>query len=373
MVSLQRFHERTGKLVKLSNDKRSAERLYATEEFNEGMLFSEKPLNKNEIFTVKIMQRIASWSGSIEIGLIGTDPASVDIPKGAIMMREGNWLISGTSIHVDGATISEEYCKDLDILNTGDDIGIMRNENDEIHLFINGQDQGIAAYCTRDVVWAVVDLYGKCASVTIVTDRTNRDTETLNTSQDDARSFSEVLFQSPTSDLNTVTFNNEWRQLESSFRVKENSLRFNSKCGSLIYLLNEGLTAFRRNHHDEFNNGVVMTNRTLENNEMFEIRINTLVDKWSGSIEMGVTTHAPDLLEIPTTMTNLRSGTVMLSGCGIITNGKGTRKEYLDFHLDKLKVGDHVGLLKTSRGKVALMNRNIDYGGFVPKERFWHF
>ena len=32
---------------------------------------------------------------------------------------------------------------------------------------------------------------------------------------------------------------------------------------------------------DEFNNGVVMTNRPVKDNEMFEIRIDCLVNKWS--------------------------------------------------------------------------------------------
>lgn len=39
-----------------------------------------------------------------------------------------------------------------------------------------------------------------------------------------------------------------------------------------------------------------------------QIRIDKLVDKWSGSIEIGVTTHNPNNLDYPATMTNLRSG-----------------------------------------------------------------
>lgn len=37
---------------------------------------------------------------------------------------------------------------------------------------------------------------------------------------------------------------------------------------------------------DDYNNGVVMTHRPLYDNEFFEIRIEKLVDKWSGSIEV---------------------------------------------------------------------------------------
>ena len=74
-----------------------------------------------------------------------------------------------------------------------------------------------------------------------------------------------------------------------------------------------------------------------------QIRIDRLVDKWSGSIEAGITTHCPDTLKIPATMTNLRTGTIMMSGSGILTNGKGTRREYGTFNLDELKVGTPQG------------------------------
>ena len=68
---------------------------------------------------------------------------------------------------------------------------------------------------------------------------------------------------------------------------------------------------------------------------MFELRIDRLVDKWSGSIEVGMTTHDPSTIDaLPDTMTNQRSGTMMMSGCGILTNGKGTRRYYINEFLN---------------------------------------
>ncbi len=63
-----------------------------------------------------------------------------------------------------------------------------------------------------------------------------------------------------------------------------------------------------------------------------------LVDKWSGSIEVGITTHNADSIQFPPTMTNLKSGTIMMSGGGILTNGKATKRDYGDFNLDELMV-----------------------------------
>lgn len=105
-----------------------------------------------------------------------------------------------------------------------------------------------------------------------------------------------------------------------------------------------------------------MTHQPLRDNELFEIRIDKLVDKWSGSIEVSVTTHGPSALQFPATMTNLRSGTIMMSGCGILTNGKGTRREYGEFNLDELREGDRVGMMRKSNGNLHYYINRRDQG-----------
>lgn len=57
---------------------------------------------------------------------------------------------------------------------------------------------------------------------------------------------------------------------------------------------------------DDFNNGVVLTSRPLKPNELFEVRLDKIVTKWAGSIEIGVTTHSPTELEFPFTLANVR-------------------------------------------------------------------
>ena len=141
-----------------------------------------------------------------------------------------------------------------------------------------------------------------------------------------------------------------------------NKIRFHEKHGSLIKLLNNNRTAERKRPFDEFNNGVVMTHRPIKDNELFEIRLDRLVDKWSGSIEVGLTTHNPAQLDFPATMTNLRAGTTMMSGCGILTNGKGTRREYGQFNLDELAEGDRIGMIRKSNGNLHYFINGLDQG-----------
>jgi len=103
----------------------------------------------------------------------------------------------------------------------------------------------------------------------------------------------------------------QWEEESSNVSTPNlDRLRFHHRCGSMVKLSGNQRTGERRRPMDEFNNGVVMTQRPLLPDEIFEIQIESLVDKWSGSIEVGITTHNPTSLEFPSTMTNLRSGTV---------------------------------------------------------------
>jgi len=88
---------------------------------------------------------------------------------------------------------------------------------------------------------------------------------------------------------------------------------------------------------DDFNNAVVLTSRPLRPREMFEIQLDRMVDKWAGSIEIGVTSHSPLDIEFPATMTNIRSGTWMMTGNGVMHNGRMIQEDY-GHNLDALKV-----------------------------------
>lgn len=109
-----------------------------------------------------------SWSGSIEIGVTALDPNHLDFPSSATGLKGGSWIISGCSVLRNGRSILEEYGQDLDQLGEGDQVGIQRTANSELHLWVNGQDCGTAATGIPARVWAVVDLYGKCTQITVV-------------------------------------------------------------------------------------------------------------------------------------------------------------------------------------------------------------
>ncbi len=64
-----------------------------------------------------------------------------------------------------------------------------------------------------------------------------------------------------------------------------------------------------------------MTNRPLKAGEMFEVVIEKLVERWSGSLEMGVTAIRPEQLDFPSTMTDIDYETWMLSCSSVMQVG----------------------------------------------------
>lgn len=376
------FHTRCGRRITLFDDNRTAVRNFS--EFNYGLVLSSLPLADNQLFEVRIEKKIIPWSGSIEMGVTVCDPETMELPACATDLGNGTWMMSGNSVLKDGLSLIEVYGRNLDSLIEGDCLGVMRTSNNELIFYVNGEPQGIAATNIPSRVFAVVDLYGKCAQVSIVDSSRERDFDidgssdlsfvasvtnlVANISSDRSIGSGEEIDADSESNTsrNSVGLNLERSQVSrcSSYQpqLSLDRLRFHTRCGSLVKLSCNGRTAERTRPLDEFNDGVVMTNRTLRPDELFEIRIDRLVEKWSGSIEVGVTTHNPATLQFPATMTNMRSGTTMMSGNGILTNGKGTRREYGEFNLDELREGDRIGMVRKVNGDLHFYINGLDQG-----------
>ena len=74
---------------------------------------------------------------------------------------------------------------------------------------------------------------------------------------------------------------------ESSHSIATDELRFDSHHGKNAEIIHGGKAALRPNSHSEFNDAIVITNRPLRDNELFEITIDHMIKRWSGSIEAG--------------------------------------------------------------------------------------
>lgn len=74
--------------------------------------------------------------------------------------------MSGNGILHDGKAANSPYTHfNLDQLDEGDRIGILKKPDGEIHYFVNGADQGIATSGLTRPVWGAINLYGMAAKV----------------------------------------------------------------------------------------------------------------------------------------------------------------------------------------------------------------
>ncbi|KAM6184275.1 LOW QUALITY PROTEIN: neuralized-like protein 4, partial [Sarcoramphus papa] len=335
------FHEKCGALIKLSNGHKTAERRRPLDEFNNGVVLTNRPLRDGEMFEIRIDKLVDKWSGSIEIGVTAHNPNSLEYPATMTNLRSGTIMMSGCGILTNGKGTRREYCEfSLDELQEGDHIGLTRKANNALHFYINGIDQGVATTLTPLVVYGVVDLYGMAVKVTIVhnhnhSDRLRRNNAILRALSPEGGRRPPASPQPPAG--------------PPAGPPPPPRLLFHPNCGQKAAVVNEGRTALRPHATDDFNHGVVLSARALRDNELFQVRIDKMVDKWAGSIEIGVTTHNPAYLQLPSTMTNLRSGTWMMTGNGVMHNGTTVLDEY-GHNLDRLKAGDTVGVVRRDDG-----------------------
>ncbi|XP_022686175.1 neuralized-like protein 4 isoform X3 [Varroa jacobsoni] len=413
MMTILLVQEPCGSSISVSADRRSATRRNAVQEFNNGIVLTSQALEDNELVSVTIDALVPTWTGSIQLGVTARDPRGLDtLPDSAAHLKACTWLYTGTCILYNGKQIIENYgTANLDNLAKGDRVGVVRQSNGSVHFVVNGVDQGVAASNTPSRLFAVLDLYGKCVQISIndivpvenmnilavpspnslalpmITSSSASNREQVASCMFDNFTTPPIAYQNSASDSFTsriMTVGKRRLNASTNFmgNSRENSrasnlaccsssgeqdtaegpLRFHERCGSNIRLAPDLMSAERIHPIDQFNHGVILSNRPLRHNELFEIRIDALVTKWSGSLEVGVTSHSPEQLDFPETMTCMRSGTIMMNGLGILVNGMTTKTAYASTDLDHLRVGDRVGVVWRSGGHVHFVINGVDQG-----------
>ena len=90
-----------------------------------------------------------------------------------------------------------------------------------------------------------------------------------------------------------------------------------------------------------------------------KVEIESVTELWAGSIEVGVTSHDPENIVLPPTMTSMASGTWMLSGRSVIVNGQEAKRDYSSINLETLKV--HKSLHNIDCKKYVFVGLSVNY------------
>ncbi|KAK3603483.1 hypothetical protein CHS0354_030324 [Potamilus streckersoni] len=339
-----RFSQCAGKNVLIKNNGCMATRV---RNFNHGLVFSSDPLKKDEIFEVRVEQLSHQWSGSLRIGLTSmaisdTTPVSL-IPLSSIdLTLKTTWIVTGSEVKRSGVVIKENYAASLERLEAGTRVGVQRSHDGTMHIYINGEDMGIAASNIPKNVFAVIDLFGMVDSVSVVSNAVMGTESTVSTPTDDSELTCHVEVDSD-QDKDTSA---------------APCLQFNSNHGKNIMLCNGRLTAERA---ASYNQGVVVSCQKLTKNRLFQIRLDQLNPRWSSSLMVGVLSFPPDRFNFPVSALAIKKSCIVVQGDAVYVCGAKI-KEHYGPNLDKLHRGHMVGVLVDEENAMHLYVNGVDQG-----------
>lgn len=101
------------------------------------------------------------------IGVTLQSPERLHLPVTSLALKKGAYVVAGSSVYHNGCKLPGQFVPDLDALLPGQKVGVSVFDG-ELHLFINGVNQGAVAQLSQPgPYFAVVDLYGQCTEISL--------------------------------------------------------------------------------------------------------------------------------------------------------------------------------------------------------------
>ena len=165
------FHSRAGQLAQITNDGVTARRKESHINLDGAVLIGAQPLKDGKMFEVLIEEKVTRGlkliGRSIAIGCTTSRPEAVSLPNSLSSFRQDSWIMLGSELVKHGKRQVKNYGQDLNSMDVGDTVGIARIGR-QLKFYVNGTDQGTAEDNLPPVVYPMVDLYGKCTQISIL-------------------------------------------------------------------------------------------------------------------------------------------------------------------------------------------------------------
>ena len=165
------FHSHTGRLAQITNYGVTAWRKESRVYLDRAVLIGAQPLEDGKMFEVVIEEKVTRRLGlvrrSIAIGCTTFTPEAVPLPNSLSSFSQDSWIMLGSALVKHGRRQIKNYGQDLNSLDVGDTVGIVRIGR-QLKFYVNGTDQGIAEDNLPPVVYPMMDLYGKCTQISIL-------------------------------------------------------------------------------------------------------------------------------------------------------------------------------------------------------------
>lgn len=267
--------------------------------FNNGVTFSDRPVNPNERVTVKFSDISTNWTGTIRFGFTVIDPetfydpstARNSLPKHAcpdLTNRHGFWA----------KALNERYCETDNILS------YYFTASGDVHFSINGNEKGVFLKIppTRDPLWVLIDVYGNCAAIEFLDQRLcsrqRRPDSRLSlpilstaTSQDEVDSI--------VPNLHSLSFNENCPLPRSrsvtSLRQALTPILFHRTRGQSVHLSEDKFIATRID--SDYTQGYMFTAQPIRIGERIVIQVLRTEPMGDGGLTLGLTSCDPATLQ----------------------------------------------------------------------------
>lgn len=198
-------------------------------------------------------------------------------------------------------------------------------------------------------VYAIVDLCGQCSQVTVGPNTGH----IVTSSQTDNQLISSTVQQASTISL--------------PLPPEARSHKLHTCCGKNVAFKNDQLTACRVHGHDC---GIVFSSQSLHDDELFEVKVDSLSHLYTGGLLIGLTSMSlDDMGQVSlsvTRATELSSSSVtwVAMETSIYRNGVIIKYNCLPA-LSRLVVGSRVGVKRSAEGNMHIVINGTDYGPIV--------
>ncbi|XP_071445365.1 neuralized-like protein 4 [Hetaerina americana] len=161
-----RFHPRHGKNAIISDNGRSVQKIDINDPLN-AVVFTHRPLRNDELFEVRLDKRTVKQNHCFALGVMTHSPDTVQILPSMHTLKNGTWVYHNDAIYSAGTKLSG-YVRDLNKIQEGERLGVVRRENGSIHFTINGLELGPAVSNIPQPVHGIFEVWYDAVKGTIV-------------------------------------------------------------------------------------------------------------------------------------------------------------------------------------------------------------
>lgn len=156
-----RFHANHGTNIALSDDRQTAEKVRGD---SHAIVMVTDPMGFDTLFEVRVDELETNTPCLMRVGVVETHPSGLTLPWTAWEWEKAV-VVSTWGVCSRGKRTDNTVNQVLGSLYPGSRVGVLVDAARCLHLYVDGIDQGVAAFETPEMCYAMFELRGSCKKV----------------------------------------------------------------------------------------------------------------------------------------------------------------------------------------------------------------